>query len=90
MKKILILSAILVILTSSCERIYVGNTTPSRPAAVPINKGDTRLTITKDYIIVEVCEGDQGGYNLQWTCTEIVRNDTTQLNSLNGFKIVAP
>lgn len=81
MKKVF-LFFVLSLVICGCGRIYVGNTTIGKRALVPISKCDVRLTITKDYVIVEKCEGMNGFDEPVWKCVAITNNDSTITNEL--------
>ena len=86
MKK-LILLVFSVIVLSGCNRVYVGNETVGDRACVPISKDDVRLTITKDYILVEKCNGINGFRQPWWICTEIVPNNDTIQEVINKIQV---
>ena len=64
----------------------VGDTRTGKRMSIPIEKGATRLTITKDYIIVETCEGSNGFGQPFWRCDEIINNDSIKEELIHKIK----
>lgn len=74
MKKLILLLALAFVM---CGCVHpVGGETYGKRMAVPIDKGATRLTITKDYIIVETCTRNNVFREPFWKCDKIIINDS--------------
>jgi hypothetical protein len=80
MKKLILLLTFAFVMCGCVQS--VGDTRTGKRMSVPIEKGATRLTITKDYIIVETCDGFNGFNQPFWRCDKIMNNDSIHQEEL--------
>lgn len=84
MKKLILLLTLTFVMFGCVQS--VGSSSSGKRMPVPIEKGATRLTITKDYIIVETCDGFYGFEQPFWRCDKIMNNDSTRQELIHKIK----
>jgi hypothetical protein len=83
MKKLILLA--LAFVMCGCVQ-PVGGTRTGKRMSVPIEKGATRLTITKDYIIVESCNYLDLFKKPSWRCDKIINTNSTRQELIHRLK----
>lgn len=80
-----ILLLVLAFVMCGCTYI-VGDVSLGKKMAVPIEEGATRLTFTKDYIIVETCDAHNSFEMPSWKCDKIMINDSIKKELIRKIK----